>query len=53
MLPSCLEQKVIEYANASLGQLGVDKCMNQIGESLHMKNLGIKSRNFVACCDLY
>jgi len=26
MLPSCLEQKVLEYAHASLGHLGVDKC---------------------------
>ena len=52
MLPSCLEQKVLEYAHASLGHLGVDKCMNQIGQSLHMKNLGRKIRKFIACCDL-
>ena len=52
MLPSCLEQKVIEYAHASLGHLGVDKCLNQIGQSLHMKNLGRKIRKFIACCDL-
>ena len=52
MLPSCLEQKVIEYAHASLGHLGVDKCMNQIGQSLHLKNLGRKIRKFIACCDL-
>ena len=52
MLPSCLEQKVIEYAHGRLGHLGVDKCMNQIGQSIHMKNLGRKIRKFVACCDL-
>ena len=52
MLPSCLEQKVTEYAHASLGHLGVDKCMNQIGQSLHMKNLGRKIRKFIACCEL-
>jgi len=52
MLPSCLEQKVIEYVHASLGHLGVDKCMNQIGQSLHMKNLRRKIRKFIACCDL-
>jgi hypothetical protein len=32
--------------------LGVDKCMSQIGHSLHMKNLGRKIRKFIACCDL-
>ena len=42
MLPSCLEQKVIEYAHASLGHLGVGKCMNQIRQLLHMKNIGRK-----------
>jgi len=52
MLPSCLEQKVIEYAHTSLGHLGVHKCMSQIGHSLHMKNLGRKIRKFIACCDL-
>jgi len=52
MLPSCLEQKAIEYAHASFGHLGVDKCLNQIGKSLHMKNIGRKIRKFIACCDL-
>jgi len=52
MLPSCLEQKVIEYAHTSLGHLVVDKCMSQIGHSLHMKNLGRNVRKFIACCDL-
>jgi len=52
MLLSCLEQKVIEYAHTSLGHLGVDKCMSQIGHSLHMKNLGRKICKFIACCDL-
>jgi len=53
MLPSCLEQKVIEYAHVSLGHLIVDKCMNQTGQALHMKNLGRKIRKFIACCELY
>jgi hypothetical protein len=52
MLPSCFEQKVTEYAHFSLDHLGVDKCVNQNGQSLHMKNLGRKVRNFIACCDL-
>jgi len=52
MLPSCLEQKVIGYAHASLGHLGLDKCMSQTGHTLHMKNLGRKIRKFIACCDL-
>jgi hypothetical protein len=52
MLPPCLEQKVIDFAHSSLGHLGVDKCMNQIRQSLHMKNLGRKVLNFIACCDL-
>jgi hypothetical protein len=52
MLPSCLGQKVIEYVHASLGHLGVYKCLNQIGQSLHMKNLGRKIRKFIACCYL-
>jgi hypothetical protein len=52
MSPSCLEQKVNEYAHASLGHLGVDKCMNQIGQLLYMKKLGRKIPNFVVCCDL-
>ena len=52
MLPSCLEQKVIEYTHASLGHLGVDKCMHQIEQSLHVKNLGRKIRKFIACCEL-
>ena len=52
MLPVCLEQKVTEYAHVSLGHLGVDKCMNQIGQSLYMKNLGRKIRKFIACCEL-
>jgi len=52
MLPSCLEQKVIEYAHTSLGHLGVDKCMSQIGHSVHMKTLGRKVRKFIARCNL-
>jgi len=38
MLQSCLEHKVIGYAHTSLGHLEMDKCMSQIGHSLHMKN---------------
>ena len=52
MLPLCLEQKVIEYTHTELGHLGVDKCMDQIRQYLHVKNLGRKIRKFIACCDL-
>jgi ribonuclease HI len=52
MVPSCLEQKVMEYTHAKLGHLGVDKCTSQIEQSLHLKNLGRKIRKFIACCDL-
>ena len=52
MLLSCLEHKVTDYARSSLRHLGVDKCMNQIGRSLDMKNLGRKIRKFIACCNL-
>jgi len=52
VMPSCLEQKILEYAHTSLGHLGVDKCMNQTGQSLHTTNLGRKIRKFIACCDL-
>jgi hypothetical protein len=52
MLPSCLEQRVIDYEHASLGHLELEKCKNQIVQSLHMKNLGRKIRKFIACCDL-
>jgi hypothetical protein len=48
---SCLEQ-ITEYAHASLGHLGVEKCTNQIGEPLHIKILGRKPRKFIACYDL-
>ena len=52
MLLSCLEQRYIEYAPTSLDHLGVDKCMSQIGHSLHMKNLGRKAHKFITCCKL-
>jgi ribonuclease HI len=52
MLPLCLEQKVMEYTHTKLGHLGVDKRMDQIGQSLHLKNVGRKIRKFIACCNL-
>ena len=37
MLRSGLEQKVVQSAHTSLGPLGLDKCINQTVQSLHMK----------------
>lgn len=51
-LPSGLQHKVIYCAHSSLGHLGVDKCRNEIGQSLHIKNLGRSIRNYIACSDL-
>ena len=51
MLPSTLDNPVIKYVHTSLGHLGVDKCMDQIAHSFHIKNLGRKIRKFIARCD--
>jgi len=51
MLPSALDNLVIKYVHTSLGHLGVDKCMDQIAPSFHIKNLGRKFRKFIARCD--
>ena len=51
MLPSTMDNLVIKYVHTSLGHLGVDKCMDQIAFSFHIKNLGRKIRKLIARCD--
>ena len=51
MLPSTLDNLVIKYVHTTLGHLGVDKCMDQIALSFHIKNLGRKIRKFIDRCD--
>jgi hypothetical protein len=51
MLPSALDNLVIKYVHTSIGHLGVDKCMDQVAHSFHIKNLGRKVRRFIARCD--
>jgi len=51
VLPACLEERAIQYTHTSLGHLGVEKCMQQIKQAYHLKNLGHKMRKFIACCD--
>jgi len=51
MLPSTLNNPVIKYVHTSLGHLGVDKCMDQVAHSFHIKNLGRKIRKFIARCN--
>ena len=50
-MPNTLDNLVIKYVHASLGHLGVDKCMDQIALSFQIKNLGRKIRKFIAMCD--
>ena len=51
ILPSTLDNPVIKYVHACLGHLSVDKCMDQIAYSFHIKNLSRKIRKFIARCD--
>jgi hypothetical protein len=51
VLPACLEERAIQYTHTSLGHLGVEKCMQQIKQAYHVKNLGRKVRKFIAGCD--
>jgi hypothetical protein len=44
MLPSTRDNLVIKYTHTSLGHLGVDKCMDQVARSFHIKNLSRKIR---------
>jgi len=50
-LPRTLDNLVIKYVHASLDHLGVDKCMDQIFPTFHIKNLGRKVRSFISRCD--
>jgi hypothetical protein len=51
MLPSTLDNPVIKYVHTSLCHLGVDKCMDQVAHSFHIKSLGRKIRKFIARCN--
>jgi len=51
VLPACLEERAIQDTYTSLGHLGVEKCMQQIKQAYHLKNLGHKVRKFITCCD--
>jgi hypothetical protein len=51
VLPACLEERAIQYTHTSLGHLGVEKCVQQIKQAYHVKNLGRKVRRFIAGCD--
>ena len=57
VLPACLEERVLQYTHThththtSLGHLAVEKCMQQIKQAYHLKNLGHKVRKFISCCD--
>ena len=46
-----LEERAIQHTHKTLGHLGVEKCMQQIKQAYHLKNLGHKVRKFKACCD--
>jgi hypothetical protein len=50
-LPACLEERAIQYTHTSLGHLGLEKCVKQIKQAYHLKNLGHKVRKYIACCD--
>jgi hypothetical protein len=51
MLPECLEVPVIQYVHVSLGHAGVDKCICEINQNFHLKNIGRKVRKFLSSCD--
>jgi hypothetical protein len=51
MLPECLEATIIHYVHASLRHAGVDKCVWEINQSFHLKNVGRKMRKLIASCD--
>ena len=52
MLPECLNTPVIQYVHASLGHAGVDKCVWEIKQSFHLKNVGREVRSFITSCDI-
>ena len=52
MLPECLEAPIIQYVHTSLGHAGVDKCVWEINQSFHLKNVGRKVRRLIASCDI-
>ena len=52
MLPECLEAPIIQYVHRSLRHAGVDKCVWEINQSFHLKNVGRKVRRLIASCDI-
>jgi hypothetical protein len=47
VMPACLEESVFQYTHTSLDHLAVEKCMQQIKQAYHLKNLGHKVRKFI------
>jgi hypothetical protein len=39
VMPACLEERVFQYTHTTPGHLGVEKCMQQIKQAYHLKNL--------------
>jgi hypothetical protein len=52
VLPTEMENQVINYVHHSLGHLGTEKCMYQISHTFHVSNLGRKVRRLIASCDV-
>jgi hypothetical protein len=52
MLPECLEAPIIHYVHTSLGHAGVDKCVWEINQSFHLKNVRRQVRKLIASCDI-
>jgi hypothetical protein len=52
MLPKQLEYRVIQYVHTLLGHQDTDKCMYQVSQSFHLRNLGCKVRKYVVHCDV-
>jgi len=50
MLPECFKAPIFLYVHTSLGHAGVDKCVCEINQSFHLKNVGLKVRRFNASC---
>jgi len=46
-LSACLQERAIQCTHKSLGHLGVEKCMQQIKQPYHRKNLGHRVCKFI------
>jgi transposase InsO family protein len=52
VLPECFETSIIQYVHTTLGHAGVDKCVWEINQSFHLKNVGRKVRKRITSCDI-